>query len=77
MKVAIDGRAANWYRGTGIGTYTYELIYNLNRYDKKNNYLIFLQESSSLNNFNHNFSSSDNHIFSQAYSLITTHNVSE
>ena len=56
MKVAIDGRAANWYRGTGIGTYTYELIYNLNRYDKKNNYLIFLQESSSLNNFNHNFS---------------------
>ncbi|CAM2756502.1 glycosyltransferase family 1 protein [Hathewaya histolytica] len=26
MKIGIDGRAAKWYRGTGIGTYTYELI---------------------------------------------------
>lgn len=26
MNIAIDGRAAMWYRGTGIGTYTYQLI---------------------------------------------------
>ena len=30
MKIGIDGRAAKWYRGTGIGTYTYQLINNLN-----------------------------------------------
>jgi len=29
MKVGIDARAAIWYRGTGIGTYTYQLIRNL------------------------------------------------
>jgi glycosyltransferase involved in cell wall biosynthesis len=44
MKIAIDGRAANWYRGTGIGTYTYQLINNLNQIDFLNNYLIFLPE---------------------------------
>ena len=26
MKIGIDGRAAKWYRGTGIGTYTHELF---------------------------------------------------
>ena len=54
MKIGIDGRAAKWYRGTGIGTYTYQLINNLNKIDKKNNYSIFLPEGSSLdlgNNF--------------------------
>ncbi|MEG0297170.1 MAG: glycosyltransferase family 1 protein [Clostridium sp.] len=49
MKIGIDGRAANWYRGTGIGTYTYQLLNNLNRVDNDNDYLIFLPESSSLN----------------------------
>ncbi|MDA8233630.1 MAG: glycosyltransferase family 1 protein [Clostridia bacterium] len=29
MKVGVDARAAIWYRGTGIGTYTYQLIRNL------------------------------------------------
>jgi glycosyltransferase involved in cell wall biosynthesis len=29
MKVGIDARAAIWYRGTGIGTYTYQLIRSL------------------------------------------------
>lgn len=49
MKIGIDGRAANWYRGTGIGTYTYQLLNNLNKVDNDNDYLIFLPESSSLN----------------------------
>lgn len=29
MKVGIDARAAIWYRGTGIGTYTYQLVRSL------------------------------------------------
>jgi len=29
MKIAVDGRAAVWYRGTGIGTYTFQLLRNL------------------------------------------------
>ena len=55
MKIGIDGRAAKWYRGTGIGTYTYQLITNLSKYDDLNEYLTFLPENSDLsleNNFN-------------------------
>lgn len=56
MKVGIDGRAAKWYRGTGIGTYTYELLNCLNKIDKKNNYLAFMPENEHCNiNFNNNF----------------------
>jgi glycosyltransferase involved in cell wall biosynthesis len=44
MKIGIDGRAANWYRGTGMGTYTYQLIRNLNRIDAKTDYLIFMPD---------------------------------
>ncbi|WP_089609401.1 glycosyltransferase family 4 protein [Dehalobacterium formicoaceticum] len=29
MNIGIDARGAIWYRGTGIGTYTYQLIYQL------------------------------------------------
>lgn len=35
MRIGIDGRPAYWYRGTGIGTYTYQLISSLNKVDKK------------------------------------------
>lgn len=45
MKIGIDGRAAKWYRGTGIGTYTYQLISSLSKVDKKNDYLLFMPES--------------------------------
>ena len=31
MKIGIDGRAAKWYRGTGIGTYTYQLINSISK----------------------------------------------
>lgn len=44
MNIGIDARAARWYRGTGIGTYTYQLIYNINLMDKINRYLLFLQD---------------------------------
>lgn len=44
MKIAIDGRAAKWYRGTGIGTYTYQLIDNLNQIDFLNQYLLFMPQ---------------------------------
>lgn len=44
MNIGIDARAARWYRGTGIGTYTYQLIYNINLMDKYNKYLLFLPD---------------------------------
>ena len=49
MKIGIDGRAAKWYRGTGIGTYTYQLITNLNKIDNINEYLTFIPEGTNLN----------------------------
>lgn len=45
MKIGIDGRAAKWYRGTGIGTYTYQLIKSLNAIDIINNYLLFMPQN--------------------------------
>lgn len=48
MRIGIDGRAAKWYRGTGIGTYTYQLINSINKIDKLNDYLVFLPENSAL-----------------------------
>ncbi|PJI09117.1 MULTISPECIES: glycosyltransferase family 4 protein [Clostridium] len=56
MKIGIDGRAAKWYRGTGIGTYTYQLINHINKLDQINDYTIFLPGSLNLNlNFKNNF----------------------
>ncbi len=55
MKIGIDGRAAQWYRGTGIGTYTHELIRNLNSIDKINDYLVFLPDCDISHNLNSNF----------------------
>ena len=55
MKIGIDGRAANWYHGTGIGTYTNQLIRSLNKIDYDNNYLIFMPQCDSIYNFQSNF----------------------
>ncbi len=44
MEFGIDGRAAVWYRGTGMGTYSYQLMRTLYQYDKKNTYSFFLPE---------------------------------
>jgi glycosyltransferase involved in cell wall biosynthesis len=41
MKIGIDARGAIWYRGTGIGTYTFQLIKNLVQVDRKNDYRFF------------------------------------
>ncbi|GAA0121241.1 MULTISPECIES: glycosyltransferase family 1 protein [Clostridium] len=57
MKIGIDARAAKWYRGTGIGTYTYQLINSLNNIDLANEYLLFTVENyNSQINFKNNFS---------------------
>ena len=49
MKIGIDARAAKWYRGTGIGTYAYQLIHSLNKIDNYNDYLLFVPEDCKLN----------------------------
>lgn len=40
MKILIDSRAANWYRGTGIGTYTYNLLKHLIPFNNNNLYTL-------------------------------------
>lgn len=54
MKIGIDGRAAKWYRGTGIGTYTYQLINTLNKINQNDDFLVFLPTDSTLT-LNSNF----------------------
>ncbi|MCY6485580.1 glycosyltransferase family 1 protein [Clostridium aestuarii] len=41
MRIAIDARAINWYKGTGIGTYTENVVKNLINIDKTNYYHIY------------------------------------
>jgi glycosyltransferase involved in cell wall biosynthesis len=41
MKIAIDARGANWYSGTGIGTYTQQILKYLLQHDVKNSYLLY------------------------------------
>lgn len=38
MHTLIDARGATWYRGTGIGTYTYNLLKNIFEIDKSSSY---------------------------------------
>jgi len=59
MKIGIDARAAKWYRGTGIGTYTYQLINSLNKVDFINEYLLFIAE-----NYNNQIDFKDNFFLS-------------
>ncbi len=56
MKIGLDGRAAKWYRGTGIGTYTHQLIDSINSLDNLNKYMIFMPQCCSNDiNFKSNF----------------------
>lgn len=56
MKIGIDSRAAKWYRGTGIGTYSYQLINSLNKIDHINDYLLFMPQTSNCGiDFNDNY----------------------
>ncbi|WAM30779.1 hypothetical protein OTJ99_001557 [Caldicellulosiruptor naganoensis] len=48
MKIGIDGRAAKWYRGSGIGTYTYQLLNYIKKLDKQNEYLIIWPDKSEI-----------------------------
>ena len=41
MKIAFDARGINWYKGTGIGTYTENLLKSLLSIDIKNKYSIY------------------------------------
>lgn len=41
MKIAIDGRGINWYKGTGIGTYTDMLLSYLLKIDNNDSFYIF------------------------------------
>lgn len=41
MKIAIDARGANWYSGTGIGTYTQNIIKYILKYDDLNEYYLY------------------------------------
>jgi glycosyltransferase involved in cell wall biosynthesis len=41
MKIAIDARGISWYHGTGIGTYTENLLRNLFKIDNNNNYHLY------------------------------------
>lgn len=46
MIIGIDGRAAYWYRGTGIGTYVYQLIYKQSQLDQDNSYYVLIPQES-------------------------------
>ncbi|MGI6711967.1 MAG: glycosyltransferase family 4 protein [Bacillota bacterium] len=41
MMIGIDARGAIWYRGTGIGTYTFQLINHLKRRTEADQYRLF------------------------------------
>jgi glycosyltransferase involved in cell wall biosynthesis len=41
MKIAFDARGINWYKGTGIGTYTENLLKSLLTIDNENKYSIY------------------------------------
>lgn len=41
MRIAIDARGVNWYSGTGIGTYTSQIIKHMLKDDIENSYLLY------------------------------------
>ena len=55
MNIGIDIRAARWYRGTGIGTYTYQLINALNNLNYDNAFTLFSDNTSLDIDFKSNF----------------------
>lgn len=55
MNIGIDIRAAKWYRGTGIGTYTYQLINALNNLNYDTNFTLFSDDTPLDIQFKQNF----------------------
>lgn len=45
MRIAIDARGINWYKGTGIGTYTENVVKNLLDLYKDNYYRLYWSEN--------------------------------
>lgn len=41
MRIAIDARGINWYKGTGIGTYTENILKYMLMIDKENSYDVY------------------------------------
>ncbi|MDF2505631.1 glycosyltransferase family 1 protein [Clostridium sp.] len=41
MRIAFDARGINWYKGTGIGTYTENVLKNLISVDSLNKYVLY------------------------------------
>ncbi|WP_461207377.1 glycosyltransferase family 4 protein [Clostridium sp. DL1XJH146] len=76
MNISIDGRAAFWYRGTGIGTYTYQLIYSLIKKYYNNHYNIYApsqsKENIHINNKNSNINFSNNNYSGYFWDDIST-----
>lgn len=71
MKIAIDARGISWYRGTGIGTYTNNLVNSLLKIDKENVYNLYWS-GDNFNNFKKNNSkiimtSNKHHRFFEQY----------
>lgn len=56
MKIAIDARGVNWYAGTGIGTYTSQIISHMLEFDKSNSYLLYWWGDNYKNLYNENVS---------------------
>lgn len=48
MDIGIDTRAAKWYRGTGIGTYSFQLIQSLTLLDDSDNFTLYMPENCNL-----------------------------
>lgn len=56
MKIAIDARGVNWYAGTGIGTYTSQIIKHMLPLDVTNSYLLYWWGNDYKNLYNENVS---------------------
>lgn len=41
MNISIDARGINWYKGTGIGTYTEKVLTNMIKENNKDSFNIY------------------------------------
>jgi hypothetical protein len=72
MLISIDSRGATWYAGTGIGTYTRQIVKYLLELDTKNDYFLFwsgkgYEHFKKYNNVRVSLSSRKHHRFWEQY----------
>ncbi|MCX7883666.1 MAG: glycosyltransferase family 4 protein [Caloramator sp.] len=72
MRIAIDGRGANWYAGTGIGTYTQQVLKYILSFDSSNQYHLYwcgtnYKELSNSSNVTISIASKKHHRFFEEY----------